>query len=556
MRNYYFDNSILLCLTSHLDFLFRIRSDIGDRKAIEKTSQALRDGAAGLRKELSEDLGDPDFLSGLFDMDSAKAGGKSKSPSSSLKDKDKPLKAKPAKKGHRRTKSNPTATSKAAAKGFKKQKSHLESGTPSAKSPLRANSLPLGAPLSPGSPRHIPHPGHPGPPGHSGHPLSPPGWSHFPPGPRGHFPPPYPPEHFKGRPYHRSHSHHMTPPPPHHRGPPRPPHAPHSWSHGPPRYPGPTSPPAPQNVVQTPQSPLPPGRHQLTANGCISKPPPSPVVARWSPRHFPRQPYPGPHPPEYGHGRPDYHPSRPEYARSQSGPEFWPQHHPDNHHHHHHHHHRSRHHYRDHHDYYRGENIDVPSLGGEDRCGESSSVPPEEFSPPVTPSRRRKPSNASPCAVTPSPPTKVKGEATTTPERLTSDASEGTRTSMVVSERKCSTTKDDATQNTVMSPMSSNTTEGDGHHTFDVDMKDCGSGSGSTEGKQQKPVGLLEGGVHVISVVRQVEGERLEEGIEFMLKQDPTADDYSLSPLPYEGEDPTTLMELPDDILHMPVHNF
>lgn len=48
-------------------------SDIGDRKAIEKTSQALRDGAAGLRKELSEDLCDPDFLSAVFDMDTAKA---------------------------------------------------------------------------------------------------------------------------------------------------------------------------------------------------------------------------------------------------------------------------------------------------------------------------------------------------------------------------------------------------------------------------------------------------------------------------------------------------
>lgn len=51
-------------------------SDIGDKKAIEKTSQALRDGAASLRKQLSEDLGDPDFLSAVFDMDvSEKTGG-------------------------------------------------------------------------------------------------------------------------------------------------------------------------------------------------------------------------------------------------------------------------------------------------------------------------------------------------------------------------------------------------------------------------------------------------------------------------------------------------
>ena len=47
-------------------------SDIGDRKAIEKTSQALRDGAADLRKQLSADLGDPDFLSAVFDMEPTK----------------------------------------------------------------------------------------------------------------------------------------------------------------------------------------------------------------------------------------------------------------------------------------------------------------------------------------------------------------------------------------------------------------------------------------------------------------------------------------------------
>jgi hypothetical protein len=44
-------------------------SDIGHKKAVEKTSQALRDGAANLRKQLSEDLGDPDFLNVVFDMD-------------------------------------------------------------------------------------------------------------------------------------------------------------------------------------------------------------------------------------------------------------------------------------------------------------------------------------------------------------------------------------------------------------------------------------------------------------------------------------------------------
>jgi hypothetical protein len=60
-------------------------ADIGDRKAIEKTSQALRDGAAILRKQLSQDLNDPDFLSAVFDMDSS-------STAATLKDKEKPTK--------------------------------------------------------------------------------------------------------------------------------------------------------------------------------------------------------------------------------------------------------------------------------------------------------------------------------------------------------------------------------------------------------------------------------------------------------------------------------
>jgi hypothetical protein len=41
--------------------------DIGHKKAVEKTSQALRDGAASLRKQLSADLKDSDFLNAVFD---------------------------------------------------------------------------------------------------------------------------------------------------------------------------------------------------------------------------------------------------------------------------------------------------------------------------------------------------------------------------------------------------------------------------------------------------------------------------------------------------------
>lgn len=46
-------------------------SDVGHKKAVEKTSQALRDGAASLRKQLSADMGDPDFLNAVFDLDPA-----------------------------------------------------------------------------------------------------------------------------------------------------------------------------------------------------------------------------------------------------------------------------------------------------------------------------------------------------------------------------------------------------------------------------------------------------------------------------------------------------
>jgi hypothetical protein len=104
--------------------------------------------------------------------------------------------------------------------------------------------------------------------------------------------------------------------------------------------------------------------------------------------------------------------------------------------------------------------------------------------------------------------------------------------------------KDDSTQKTAMSPVS--IAESD----KDVDMEDCRS-PGEQE---QQHHHAMKDKVRIISVVHQMDnetGER-EESIEFMLK-DPTADDYSLSPLPYEQEDPSSLMELPDDILHMPI---
>mmetsp|Transcript_31384 Transcript_31384/g.48146 ORF Transcript_31384/g.48146 Transcript_31384/m.48146 type:complete len:782 (+) Transcript_31384:150-2495(+) len=112
--------------------------DIGDKKAIEKTSQALRDGAANLRKQLSMDLNDPDFLSAVFDVDNdmSKRGEiKSKSPNETNPTKGKQL---PSKANHRRTKSNPASNiekPKAVKSHVKKQRSlQLDPPTPKASS--------------------------------------------------------------------------------------------------------------------------------------------------------------------------------------------------------------------------------------------------------------------------------------------------------------------------------------------------------------------------------------------------------------------------------------
>ena len=87
--------------------------DIGDKKAVEKTSQALRDGAASLRKQLSDDLGDPDFLNAVFD----EVEQNDVSTASALVGTKKPAeKKKPPAKGHRRTMSNPTVLTATKAK--------------------------------------------------------------------------------------------------------------------------------------------------------------------------------------------------------------------------------------------------------------------------------------------------------------------------------------------------------------------------------------------------------------------------------------------------------
>lgn len=97
--------------------------DIGDRKAIEKTSQALRDGAKQVRQQLSQDLSDPSFLTAIFSAEeeqqclddsfsnlSSSTTTVSSTSSAAKDNKAKaPVKARRSsvKKGHRRTKSNP-----------------------------------------------------------------------------------------------------------------------------------------------------------------------------------------------------------------------------------------------------------------------------------------------------------------------------------------------------------------------------------------------------------------------------------------------------------------
>ncbi|KAL3921005.1 MAG: hypothetical protein SGILL_002984 [Bacillariaceae sp.] len=52
--------------------------DVGHKRAVEKTSQALRDGAALLRKQLSADMGDPDFLNSVFSENPEEEGSEKK----------------------------------------------------------------------------------------------------------------------------------------------------------------------------------------------------------------------------------------------------------------------------------------------------------------------------------------------------------------------------------------------------------------------------------------------------------------------------------------------
>eukprot|EP00542_Grammatophora_oceanica_P019554 CAMPEP_0194040386 /NCGR_PEP_ID=MMETSP0009_2-20130614/12409_1 /TAXON_ID=210454 /ORGANISM="Grammatophora oceanica, Strain CCMP 410" /LENGTH=659 /DNA_ID=CAMNT_0038683523 /DNA_START=47 /DNA_END=2026 /DNA_ORIENTATION=+ len=144
--------------------------DIGDKKAIEKTSQALRDGAASLRKQLSEDLNDPDFLSAVFDGDATavpppkkEAVEKSPKSGSAKKKEDKSTKKPPAKGQHRRAKSNPSIGTSARGKTLVIKKHRPGSEMPMSPGGMGVAGRPPQSPMSPrsgSSPRYaMPPPG-------------------------------------------------------------------------------------------------------------------------------------------------------------------------------------------------------------------------------------------------------------------------------------------------------------------------------------------------------------------------------------------------------------
>mmetsp|Transcript_7458 Transcript_7458/g.13059 ORF Transcript_7458/g.13059 Transcript_7458/m.13059 type:complete len:352 (-) Transcript_7458:269-1324(-) len=73
--------------------------EVANKRALEKTAQALRDGAAPLRKQLLEDMSDPAFLDALFDGDTFGESSLSRSTAMAQMD----LSSKGKNKKHRRT---------------------------------------------------------------------------------------------------------------------------------------------------------------------------------------------------------------------------------------------------------------------------------------------------------------------------------------------------------------------------------------------------------------------------------------------------------------------
>mmetsp|Transcript_23196 Transcript_23196/g.40815 ORF Transcript_23196/g.40815 Transcript_23196/m.40815 type:complete len:697 (+) Transcript_23196:76-2166(+) len=567
--------------------------DIGHKKAVEKTSQALRDGAATLRKQLSADFGDPDFLNDVFNEDdpvkkeenkkkegpktTGKENNKGKSP-----EKLKPVKAKAttAKKGHRRVRSNPTALSTALSKNHRRVKPLDDpDAAPTSYPPPNYGMFPP-SPHSPGMP----------PPRHARSlPNSPMNWGGGPPpayseGPGGY--PPYPhhspyhpsPPTFSpyGKPsnhahYSRSHSFDYPP-----RGPPPPPSEPglsprhHSWSpygnHPPPPYPRhqhyhphhqpppppppgqfPTSPPGGRPPTPPPSSapngPLPPGRHKFSPGGYYSHHSKAP---EWSPRRVNHHPYNSPR--NYSPHRGDYPPSR---------PAAWTPRPPSPHHHHgyYHHHEEFAEDYEE-----NGDGLSVPSLGVEvkltsgrysptvhlaPRClatpPRSSETPPRppnyarrDFNPPVSPNLQRSRSKEEryyQCS-----PVEEEKKATALQEKDENHAAAAAAGLRPTVTKSSSSNMEAESEKHDSSPCSS------------VEQQQERESSEEKEddsGSRASPALLLS-----VDENGNVEAMRAEDDGS---DNDQAVDDIAMSPIPFDREDPDTLMDLPDNLLTLPI---
>lgn len=494
--------------------------DIGDKKAVEKTSQALRDGAAGLRKQLSEDLSDPDFLSAVFDMDVI--------PEKKTVKKEK--KALP-KKGHRRTKSNPSVGSVRAKSIIKKQQRQGELAIPASprsrgsitiqmipkppQSPMSPRSNPSSprisisvgqghrrahsqgsVPLPPfiGSPKGYGSPYYQGPPPRSNsfeyqdypdhrRPYPPPpGYgAHHPPSPSSHPGPAYggPPRGFRPlspRWSPRQFSHHPTPP--HHSAPP------HHHHPTPPHHPAP--PPAHHHPAHHPGASLSPHPYMHTSDYHQR----SPDVHHHQAKYSPREPYVRRGTPTYGGnlavptlgGERGVSPHRPSHPALPMSPMRYP----------------------------------PPSPRSQAHRPPSSGPLPIDFTPP--PSARRTPSPFSMAG-------KVDTDKRESPRLETSTIKSGIRMNNTIPEPK----KDSPEKIASSSPAG----------VVDVASND-------EVVKEQL----------MLSPSRKQQPPAEEEDYPFDEGPNPAGEDKDIpmSPLPLDHrEDPTTLMELPENILSLPI---
>lgn len=569
--------------------------DIGHKKAVEKTSQALRDGAAILRKQLSADLGDPNFLNAVFNDDMDKkidgnegdtkkrekivlnASGKennSKESKGNSVEKIKVVKAKTTqgKKGHRGVNSNPSALAIATikAKNKRRYKTPDEPRTPGPDYRWNYHQCPP----SPRSPL-------PPPPHARSLPSSPVTWGGGPPkyperhGSYSHHhsiynhPPPSPYKHSehgshtRGRSYDHYHSISGHDSRMHPRY--------HSWSshgssphsarhhhnlshqryhhHQPPMYrpqsPGHPRSPTPPPVPPLSSGPLPPGRHTYSPSDFYSQPPLPEPREPWSPRRGYRHQY-----ETYNSPQPHYSPHHGDY-RPERSPSWTPRSRSPNHHGH----------------YYdpdypgnsesRG-GLAVPHLGGEGRQNKirfssklhltrrsnnpmirEPDIPPRP--PNYSPKDFRPPSPVSPRYQRSNDESSYFNCSTVKEEKKTSDldkivrSQESSETRLTFSSSRLQPIKTE-------SRSSPDQEDIERENTVARIKKDDESES------RTSPAGFLQFNNNEIKHVERVEDDVSEEA--------PGVDDIAMSPIPYHREDPVTLMDLPDDILALPIEPY